>query len=36
MGDAPQPILDAHGGVDYWRSLSAIDVEISAWGCCST
>ncbi len=25
-------IFDAHGGLDYWRSLSTIDVEISAWG----
>ena len=25
-------ILDAHGGVDYWRSLSAIDLEMSAHG----
>jgi hypothetical protein len=25
-------ILDAHGGLDHWRSLSTIDVEMSAWG----
>ena len=25
-------ILDAHGGLDYWRTLSAIDVEFSASG----
>ena len=25
-------IFDAHGGLDYWRSLSAIDIEISAFG----
>lgn len=25
-------ILDAHGGLDYWRSLSSLDVEMSAWG----
>jgi hypothetical protein len=25
-------MFDAHGGLDYWRSLSTIDVEISAWG----
>lgn len=25
-------VLDAHGGLDYWRSLSAIDLEYSAWG----
>jgi hypothetical protein len=25
-------ILDAHGGADYWRSLEAIEAEISAWG----
>lgn len=25
-------ILDAHGGLDYWRSLSALDIEYSAWG----
>jgi len=25
-------IFDAHGGLDYWRSLSAIDIEISASG----
>lgn len=32
MPDVLRPILEAHGGVDYWRSLSAIDVEFSAWG----
>ena len=25
-------ILDAHGGLDYWQTLSAIDVEFSASG----
>ncbi|WP_059018932.1 hypothetical protein [Mycobacterium sp. M26] len=25
-------ILDAHGGLEYWNSLSAIDIEMSAWG----
>ncbi len=25
-------VLDAHGGLDYWRSLSAIDLEYSARG----
>ena len=25
-------ILDAHGGLDYWRSLSSIDLEMSARG----
>ena len=25
-------IFDAHGGLDYWRTLSAIDVEITASG----
>jgi hypothetical protein len=25
-------ILDAHGGLDYWRSLSAIELEMSAHG----
>ena len=25
-------IFDAHGGLDYWRTLSAIDVEFSASG----
>ena len=30
--DHLQRILDAHGGLDRWRSLSTIDVEISAWG----
>jgi len=25
-------ILDAHGGLDYWRSLSSIDIEMSAQG----
>lgn len=30
--DALPRILDAHGGLDYWNSLSAIDVEFSANG----
>lgn len=30
--DRLQTILDAHGGLDYWRSLSYVDVEMSAWG----
>lgn len=25
-------ILDAHGGLDYWQSLSSVDVEMSARG----
>ena len=25
-------VLDAHGGLDYWRTLNAIDVEFSASG----
>ena len=25
-------ILDAHGGLDYWRTLSSIDLEMSAHG----
>ena len=25
-------ILDAHGGLEYWRTLSAIELEWSAWG----
>ena len=25
-------ILEAHGGLDYWRSLSSVDVEMSARG----
>jgi hypothetical protein len=32
MTEALGRIFDAHGGLDYWRSLSSIDVEISAWG----
>ncbi len=30
--EVSRTILDAHGGLDYWRSLSAIDIEYSAWG----
>ena len=30
--DALPRILDAHGGLDYWNSLSSIDVEFSANG----
>jgi len=30
--DALKRILDAHGGLDRWRSLSTIEVEMSAWG----
>lgn len=25
-------ILDAHGGLGYWQSLAAVEVEMSAWG----
>ena len=25
-------ILDAHGGLEYWRTLSAIELDMSAWG----
>jgi hypothetical protein len=32
MTEALGRIFGAHGGLDYWRSLSSIDVEISAWG----
>ena len=32
MTEALGRIFDAHGGLDYWRWLSSIDVEISAWG----
>jgi hypothetical protein len=32
MAEVLSTIFDAHGGLDYWRSLSSIDVEISAWG----
>jgi hypothetical protein len=32
MNVALDSILDAHGGLDYWRSLSSIDVEMSARG----
>ena len=32
MTEALGRIFDAHGGLDYWRSLSWLDVEISAWG----
>lgn len=30
--DALSRILDAHGGLDYWNSLSSVDVEFSARG----
>ncbi len=30
--DALSRILDAHGGLDYWNSLSSIDIEMSAGG----
>lgn len=26
------PIFEPHGGLEYWRSLASIDVEMSAWG----
>lgn len=29
---ALDPILDAHGGLDYWHSLSTVDLEMSARG----
>jgi len=32
MTSTLEAILDAHGGLDYWRSLSSIDIEISAHG----
>ena len=32
MTAALDGIFDAHGGLDYWRSLASIDVEMSAWG----
>ncbi len=32
MTEALSRIFDAHGGLEYWRSLSSMDVEISAWG----
>ena len=32
MTQALNRIFDAHGGLDHFRSLSSIDVEISAWG----
>jgi hypothetical protein len=32
MTAALDAILDAHGGLDYWRSLSSVDVEMSARG----
>jgi len=32
MTEALNRIFDAHGGLDHFRSLSSIDVEISAWG----
>ena len=32
MTEALSSIFDAHGGLEYWRSLSSMDVEISAWG----
>jgi len=32
MAVALDGIFDAHGGLDYWRSLSSLDVELSAWG----
>jgi hypothetical protein len=32
MTQALNRIFDAHGGLDYWRSLSSLEVEISAWG----
>ena len=30
--DVVKGILDAHGGLDHWATLSTIDVEMSAWG----
>ncbi len=27
-----EEIVDAHGGADHWRSLEALEAEISAWG----
>lgn len=32
MTEALSSIFDAHGGLEYWRSLSAVDLEMSAWG----
>lgn len=32
MAENLERILDAHGGWDYWRSLSSIDLEISTRG----
>lgn len=32
MTDTVNRILDAHGGLDYWRSLSSVDLEMSAHG----
>ena len=32
MTEALSRIFDAHGGLDHWRSLSSLDVEMSAWG----
>lgn len=32
MTAALDGIFDAHGGLDYWRSLSSLDVEMSARG----
>ena len=32
MTEALNRIFDAHGGLDHWRSLSSLDVEMSAWG----
>jgi hypothetical protein len=29
---ALQRILDAHGGLRYWQTLSAVEVELSVWG----
>lgn len=32
MNESLSKIFDAHGGLDHWRSLSSLDVEMSAWG----
>lgn len=31
-GPALERIVDAHGGLPYWQSLSAVEVELSVWG----
>ena len=32
MTEALSRIFDAHGGLDHWRSLASLDVEMSTWG----